>query len=130
MDARHKLREERVMKPQKGNKRLYRVGEEVILQNPHTKVWDIPAQVTSLRTAPDGKVLSYVLRQDNGTITTRHRVFIRPALPVTNVEVEAEAGIVEAADIDADPEPVEPIHAPGCGAEGGLQEYLSHVVLS
>ena len=28
MDARNKLREERVQKPQKGNKRLYSVGEE------------------------------------------------------------------------------------------------------
>ena len=81
MDARSKLREERVLKPQKGNKRLYREGEQVTLQNPVTKLWDIPAQIVSCRIGPDGKVLSYELRQENGKITTRHRVFIRPTLP-------------------------------------------------
>ena len=80
MDARSKLREECVQKPQKGNKRLYMEGEQVILQNPVTKLWNVPAQIISCRTAPDGKVLSYELRQDNGTITTRHRVFILPYL--------------------------------------------------
>ena len=95
MDARSKLRENRVLKPQKGNKRLYRVGEEVILQNPTTKLWDIPAQIISCRTAPDGKVLSYELKQHNGTVTTRHRVFIRPSLPETNdvMEEEADTGV-------------------------------------
>ena len=98
MDARSKLREDRVLKPQKGNKRLYRVGEEVILQNPATKLWNVPAQIISCRTAPDGKVLSYELRQHNGTVTTRHRVFIRPALPETNDDVEGEADIGVAVD--------------------------------
>ena len=109
MDARSKLREERVQKPQKGNKRLYRVGEEVILQNPVTKVWDVPAQIISCRTAPDGKVLSYELRQHNGTTTTRHRVFIRPALPDDVVEGEADAEDVTADDSEgADPSSEQP----------------------
>ena len=109
MDARQKLREERVLKPQKGNKNLYQIGDEVTLQNPHTQVWDIPAQVTGLRTAPDGKVLSYDVRQANGNLTTRHRVFIRSALPDSVVDGEAggaDTGIVEPAD------PVETIHEP------------------
>ena len=70
MDARQRLREERVQKPQKGTKNLYQIGDEVTLQNPHTQVWDIPAQITGIRTAPDNKVLSYDLRQANGTFST------------------------------------------------------------
>ena len=81
MDARQRLREERVLKPEKGNKNLYQVGQKVTLQNPHTGIWDIGAEVTGIRTAPDGKILSYNLLQENGTQTTRHRVYIRAALP-------------------------------------------------
>ena len=83
------------------------------LQNPKTQIWDIGAEVTGIRTAPDGKVLSYDLLQENGTQTTRHRVYIRAALPdsVENDEnyVEAEgadSGIVEPDD------PAETIHEP------------------
>ena len=69
------------------------MGEQVTLQNLVTKLWDIPAQIISCRTAPDGKVLSYELRQHNGTVTTRHRVFIRPSLPEANDVVEGEAEV-------------------------------------
>ena len=58
MEARQRLREERVQKPEKGNKNLYQVGQKVVLQNPKTQIWDIGAEVTGIRTAPDNKVLS------------------------------------------------------------------------
>ena len=113
MEARQRLREERVKKPQKGNKNLYQVGQRVTLQNPKTQIWDIGAEVTGIRTAPDGKVLSYDLIQDNGTQTTRHRVYIRNALPdnVENHEDEVEAG-VDDTDIAQPDDQAETIHEP------------------
>ena len=117
MEARQRLREGRVKKPQKGNKNLYQVGQRVTLQNPKTQIWDIGAEVTKVRTAPDGKVVSYDLTQDNGNQTTRHRVFIRNALPVNveNHEGEVEAG-VDDTDIVQPDDPAgaipEPIHEP------------------
>ena len=110
MDARQRLREERVQKPQKGTKNLYQVGDQVTLQNPHTQIWDIPAQITGIRTAPDNKVLSYDLRQENGNQTTRHRVFIRGALP-NNVVVNDEAGGADTGIAEPD-DPAETIHEP------------------
>ena len=114
MDARQLLREERVNKPQKGNKRLYKEGKSVVLQNPNTKLWDIPATITSCRTAPDGKILSYNLRQLNGHNTTRHRVFIRPALPEEEADGVIEGGVddkaVDDKAVDDEiAEPVEPV---------------------
>ena len=98
MDARQRLREERVKKPEKGNKNLYQVGQKVTLQNPKTQIWDIGAEVTGIRTAPDGKVLSYDL---NGTQTTRHRVYIRAALP-DSVENDVEAGGADSGIVEPD----------------------------
>ena len=116
MEARQKLREQRVLKPQKGNKNLYQIGDEVTLQNPHTQVWDIPAQITGIRTSPDGKILSYNLRQANGNQTTRHRVFIRSALPDSVVDGEAggaDTGLVEPDDrAETIDDPAEIIHEP------------------
>ena len=99
MDQRQKLREKRVEKPQRGNKNIYQVGQKVTLQNPKTLAWDIPAEITGIRVAPDNKILSYNLLQDNGTQTTRHRTYIRATLPDDNVDGEVEG---------ADPSLVEP----------------------
>ena len=115
MEARQRLREGRVNKPQKGNKNLYQIGQRVTLQNPKTQVWDIGAEVTKVRTAPDGKVVSYDLTQDNGNQTTRHRVFIRNALPVNVENHEVEAGVDDTDIVQPDDQAgaiPEPIHEP------------------
>ena len=66
------------------------MGQKVTLQNPKTLAWDIPAKITGIRVAPDNKILSYNLLQDNGTQTTRHRTYIRATLPDDNVDGEVE----------------------------------------
>ena len=67
-------------------KLTYEIGESVLLQNIKTKKWDMFGVVIGIRTADDGRILSYDIDID-GTTTTRHRKYMSK---VTNSDVETE----------------------------------------
>ena len=66
----------RLLKPEKGTKLLFSVGELVRIQNPHNKEWDSTGVIESIRTASDGRVLSYNINLTNGGTTVRHRKYL------------------------------------------------------
>ena len=53
--------EKRVNRPGKTSKEIYEVGEEVLVQNVKTKLWDQRGVITEVRTAHDDKIVSYEL---------------------------------------------------------------------
>ena len=55
-------------------------GDQVLLQNQKSKLWDTHGVITSVR--PDGR--SYVVECDDGTIYLRNRLFIRPIKAATS----------------------------------------------
>ena len=59
IEARAKSRMKRLLKPERGTKCLFSVGELVYIQNPKNKEWDSTGTIDSLRIASDGTVLSY-----------------------------------------------------------------------
>ena len=48
------------------------------LQNVATWDWDLKGTVERLRTADDGRVVSYFIMTDKNHLTTRHRRFLKP----------------------------------------------------
>ena len=57
---------------------MYQVGQQVRLQNVATRDWDLKGTVERLRTADDGRVVSYFILTDKNHLTTRHRRFLKP----------------------------------------------------
>ena len=55
---RAEVREKHVLKPQRGCKEIFEIGEKCLLQDPILKKWSITAEVTNVRLAPDGQILS------------------------------------------------------------------------
>ena len=47
------------MKPERGTKLSFAVGEIVRVQNPKSKQWDATGEIAAVRVASDGKILSY-----------------------------------------------------------------------
>ena len=66
----------RLLKPEKGTKLLFSIGEMVRIQNPHNKEWDSTGVIESIRTASDGRVLSYNINLTNRGTTVRHRKYL------------------------------------------------------
>ena len=66
IQARPETRMKRLLKPEKGTKLLFEVGELVRIQSPHTKEWDSTGVIEAIRTANDGTVLSYDINLTNG----------------------------------------------------------------
>ena len=95
------MRERRVNKPSRGCKEAFSPGQQVILQDHISRKWDIPGQISKIRQAPDGKILSYEIMTDKGHLTTRHRSMIKS---VPNVNNEA----TNIPDIVDDPKPDKP----------------------
>ena len=48
------------------------------LQNVATRDWDLKGTVDRVRTADDGRVVSYFILTDKNHLTTRHRRFLKP----------------------------------------------------
>ena len=76
IEARAKSRMKRLLKPEKGTKLLFSIGELVRIQNPHNREWDSTGTIESIRTASDGRVLSYNINLTNGGTTVRHRKYL------------------------------------------------------
>ena len=69
IEARAKSRMKRLLKPERGTKALFSVGELVYIQNPKSKEWDTTGTIDSLRIASDGTVLSYNIQLSEGGST-------------------------------------------------------------
>ena len=54
------------------------VGQRVRLQNIATGDWDLKGTIDRVRTADDGRVLSYDVLTDRNHMTTRHRRYLKP----------------------------------------------------
>ena len=76
IEARAKSRMKRLLKPERGTKCLFSVGELVYIQNPKSKEWDSTGTIDSLRIASDGTVLSYNINLSEGGYTVRHRKYL------------------------------------------------------
>ena len=59
-----------------------------------SRKWDIPGQISKIRQAPDGKILSYEIMTDKGHLTTRHRSMIK-SVPNVNNEANNIPDIVD-----------------------------------
>ena len=57
---------------------MYEVGQRVSLQNIATRDWDLKGTIDRIRTADDGRVLSYNVFTDRNHMTTRHRRYLKP----------------------------------------------------
>ena len=70
------MREKRWLKPERGTKLTFAVGELVKIQNPRSLQWDATGNVQAVRLACDGRVLSYDIQLTNGGMTVRHRKYL------------------------------------------------------
>ena len=71
VEKRGELKEKRYMKKERTvGKLTYEIDELVRLQDIKTKCWDIYGVVTGIRTADDGRILSYDIDIDGTTTTT------------------------------------------------------------
>ena len=70
------MREKRFLKPERGTKLLFGVGELVRVQNPKSKQWDATGEIAAVRVANDGRVLSYDINLTDGGTTIRHRKYL------------------------------------------------------
>ena len=94
----------RFLKPEKGTKLLFEVGELVRIQNPKNKEWDSTGVIEAIRTANDGRVLSYDINLTNGGTTVRHRKYLMkvveslPDVDITRQDSDMAADSGMAAD--------------------------------
>ena len=79
MQIRAEQHQKRVEKPGRTSKEVFAVGERVWVQNVQSKKWDQEGHICAIRTAADGKIVSYDLTV-NGHPTMRHRKFLRKCL--------------------------------------------------
>ena len=79
MQIRAEQHQKRVEKPGRTSKEVFAVGERVWVQNFQSKKWDQEGHICAIRTAADGKIVSYDLTV-NGHPTMRHRKFLRKCL--------------------------------------------------
>ena len=66
----------RVSRKGRGTKEIYSVGELCWVQNVKSKVWDRQAEIIGIRTACDGRIVSYDI-EIGGVKSTRLRRFLR-----------------------------------------------------
>ena len=63
------VREKRLLKPERGTKLSFAVGEIVRIQNPKSKQWDATGEISAVRVAQDGQILSYDIQLTDGGMT-------------------------------------------------------------
>ena len=110
IEARAKSRMKRLLKPEKGTKLLFSIGELVRIQNPHKKEWDSTEVIESIRTASDGRVLSYNINLTNGGTTVRHRKYLMRVVMENLPDVDVTR---QGSDMAADS---------GMAADGGMAD--------
>jgi hypothetical protein len=98
MSIRAEQHQRRVEKPGKTNKDQYSVGETCWVQDVRTKKWDKEGVITQVRTAYDGRIVSYDLTI-NGSHAIRHRRYLRKKVEAG----DTEAGLADT-EIQTGPE--------------------------
>ena len=68
---------------------MYSVSETVRVQNIKNKKWDMTGEISRVRTADDGIILSYEVNTDR-VITTRHRRYLSKIRNSNEVTVTTE----------------------------------------
>ena len=68
----------RIKNKNKTNKIIYQIGQRVRLQNVSTRDWELKGTIDRVRTADDGRVVSYDILTDRNHMTTRHRRYLKP----------------------------------------------------
>ena len=68
----------RIKNKNKTNKIRYQIGQRVRLQNISTRDWELKGTIDRVRTADDGRVVSYDVLTDRNHMTTRHRRYLKP----------------------------------------------------
>ena len=91
----------RITKKSKRNKILYKIGERVRLQNVATRDWDLKGTIERVRTADDGRVVSYDVLTDKGYMTTRHRRYLKRLHKDHDPKIinDKQSGVIKNADL-------------------------------
>ena len=116
------VREKRWLKPERGTKLTFAVGELVKIQNPRSLQWDATGIVQAVRLACDGRVLSYDIQLTNGGMTVRHRKYlmkVNERLPTGADRGTADQGVMR---LGAD------LGVMGLGAEGDMETSIVETV--
>merc|ERR1712055_296242 len=78
IERRIQKHDDRIKNKKKTKKILYDIGQRVRLQNISTRDWELKGTIDQIRTADDGRVVSYDVFTDRNHMTTRHRRYLRP----------------------------------------------------
>ena len=89
MSIRAEQHQRRVDKPGKTNKDQYSVGETCWVQDVRSKKWDKEGVITQVRTAYDGRIVSYDLTV-NGAHAIRHRRYLRKKVEADDNEARPD----------------------------------------
>ena len=100
MEIRAVQNQKTVEKPGKTSKVQFEVDEVLIVQNVKSKKWDKEGIITEVRTAHDGKIVSYHLLI-NGYEAIRHRRYLRKKVDTASEDSEPD----ESADSQTSSEP-------------------------
>ena len=94
MTARGEIRQKRVEKKGRsvGKKETFEEGETVRLQDMKTKKWSHKGTIEQIRTAGDGRIVSYDIVTEDGVLTSRHRKYIQKVYRTDDImESQAES---------------------------------------
>ena len=69
---------------------VFEIGEDVRLQCPKTKLWNIHGKIQGIRFNEAGTIGSYEVMLKNGNVTTRHRRYMTRDIP-ERIDDEAES---------------------------------------
>ena len=75
--ARHQKQERIARKKGRTSRDSFRIGDRVVLQNPLSKRWTDPGEVTLQRTADDGTNQSFEITLDSGQVCLRNKRFMK-----------------------------------------------------
>ena len=91
----------RIKNKNKRNKILYKIGERVRLQNVATRDWDLKGTIERVRTADDGRVVSYDVLTDKEYMTTRHRRYLKRLHKDHDPKIinDKQSGVIKNADL-------------------------------
>ena len=56
----------------------FEVGQEVRVQDTVSKNWHKKGEIIEAREVDDGQNTSFLVKMDNGRVTTRHRIHLKP----------------------------------------------------
>ena len=76
---RHKKQEKIATAKGRKSKDQFEVGDDVVIQNPQTKRWNIEGVIKEERVAEDNNTYSYIISLNEGGTTLRNKRFLKHA---------------------------------------------------